>query len=278
MSSAVRVEIIPTQGIVDRVRDALPTGSTVTVTCLPKHGLEKTVSASLSLADAGFDVIPHLAARQVPSADALASTLDRLGDAGVASLFLIGGDGSGAALPYADGSALLTAVRARAGARFSLGVAAYPDGHPLFGRREGINLLLAKQLEADFAVTQMCFDPAVAAGFLADARDAGVRMPVWLGAPAPVRPSRLIAIGAKIGVATSLSFARKGSTFRLLTGPAFDTAAFVRAVESELAGLGSASGGSRSVELRSLGDAWLSFAGTHVYSFNGLATVRDLAF
>jgi methylenetetrahydrofolate reductase (NADPH) len=42
-----RIEIIPSAGIVDLVQELVPRTTTLTMTCLPHHGIERTVRASV---------------------------------------------------------------------------------------------------------------------------------------------------------------------------------------------------------------------------------------
>ncbi|MFH8252550.1 methylenetetrahydrofolate reductase [Microbacterium sp. B2969] len=240
-----RVEVIPTEGIVGRAVDALAPGTTVTVTALPGYDVEATVRTALKLAEAGMRAVPHVAASRIGTAARLADMLARFDDSPVDSLFVIGGDGDAAATEFGDGSGLLRVIRERSGDRFSLGVAAYPEGHPAFDRARGLEILAAKAPLADFAVTQLCFDAWEIVRFAAD-----VPLPLWIGVPAPVGLAKLLSIAMRIGVGPSLSFARKGANRRLLGG--FDAARL------------------RAEIVRGLGEAAVPAEGFHVYSFNAL--------
>src|SRR5271157_6088526 len=68
---SARLEVIPTKGATERVRGALPLGTTVTVTCSPQHGIDRTIEVAEQLSGAGFAVVPHLAARMVSGGDHL---------------------------------------------------------------------------------------------------------------------------------------------------------------------------------------------------------------
>lgn len=249
MLTADRVEIVPVPGIVEQVQRHLHPGSSVSVTALPSSSIRETVDVALQLAEAGYEAVPHLAAARIPGTRDLDSILSRLADSSVAELFLIGGDGAVEGV-FPDGGALLSEVRDRAGERFRLGVAAYPEGHPAFDVRHGIEVLRAKAAEADFAVTQLCFDGVAIGGFIRAAVAEGVRLPFWLGVPGRVGLTRLLRIAARIGVGPSLDFARKGSNLRLLGR--YDSASL------------------REEALVHSGPAASAIAGFHVYSFNAL--------
>lgn len=256
MLTTDRIEIVPVPGIVEQVRRHLPAGSAVSVTALPSHSIRETIDVALQLAAAGYDAVPHLAAARMHSARDLESVLSRLSDSSVAQVFVVGGDGPAAGV-FADGTALLREVRDQAGERFRLGVAAYPEGHPAFDVRAGREILRRKALEADYAVTQMCFDGAVLGRFVRQAVADGIRLPFWLGVPGRVGVTRLLRIAARIGVGPSLAFARKGSNLRLLGG--FDSTSLRRDT------------------LAHLGTAAPAIAGFHVYSFNALDRIDPRA-
>lgn len=57
-----RVEIIPTDGIVEAVGRALPASTAINVTCLPHHGIGPTLRTAVQLSERGYTAIPHLAA------------------------------------------------------------------------------------------------------------------------------------------------------------------------------------------------------------------------
>jgi methylenetetrahydrofolate reductase (NADPH) len=48
MMFPVRIEVIPSTGIVDQVRQTVPLTTTLTVTCLPHHGIERTMRAGVA--------------------------------------------------------------------------------------------------------------------------------------------------------------------------------------------------------------------------------------
>ena len=87
-----RFEILPLDGIEERVREHLGTDVKLTVTASPRKGLEATLALSERLADAGYPVVPHLSARLVRDRAQLEEVLERLLAAGVRELFVPAGD------------------------------------------------------------------------------------------------------------------------------------------------------------------------------------------
>ena len=108
----------------------------------------------------------------------------------------------------------------RAAGSRSIGVAAYPEGHPKIDDDELDRALLAKRPLCSYAVTQMCFDALAVERWLRHARDLGFDRPVHVGIPGPVAAVRLAKVATRIGVGASLRYAlkQKGSTSLLRRG------------------------------------------------------------
>jgi methylenetetrahydrofolate reductase (NADPH) len=237
-----RLEIVPTEGIVAKVAAAVPEGSSLTVTCLPHHGIEPTSDTSLRLADLGYRVVPHLAARSIGDRPRLARMIADFEAAGITEVFAISGDAARPAGPYADSLALMEDIAGLSGGRLAVGVAGYPEGHPDRTGAELLDALLAKQHLASSVVTQMCFSAAAITDYVALLRGEGVDLPVWAGLPGRVPRARLVALAAKIGVGQSLTFlSRKGPLARrLLSGGTYSPEGLVAELEAaraELAGI-----------------------------------------
>ena len=49
-----RIEIIPSEGIVEKVTAAVPLSTTLTITCLPHHGIERTMRTAVQLSVLGY--------------------------------------------------------------------------------------------------------------------------------------------------------------------------------------------------------------------------------
>src|SRR5919112_4401950 len=100
MMFPVRIEIIPAQGIVEQVLALVPRTTTLSVTCLPHHGIERTMRTSVELSGAGYTVVPHLAARSISSRAELTEIVRACDAAGIGEVFVIGGDRKEAAGVY----------------------------------------------------------------------------------------------------------------------------------------------------------------------------------
>ena len=155
----IRIEIIPSGGIVERVTDPVPLTTTLTVTCLPHHGIERTMRAAVQLGVLGYTVIPHLAARSLHDRAELTGILRDCDAAGIREVFVIGGDRKQPAGPYESALPLLEDIAQYSGGSMRAGIAGYPEGHPSAGPVDLLDALLAKQHLASHVVTQMCFPP-----------------------------------------------------------------------------------------------------------------------
>ena len=105
-----RFEVIPTTGVIEKVRGVLATGATVTVTSSPRYGIDRSLETAEQLTDAGFVVVPHLAARMVSDRFHLERILERLQRAGIHEAFVVGGDASVPVGPFRDAGDLLEAL------------------------------------------------------------------------------------------------------------------------------------------------------------------------
>lgn len=254
-----RFEVLPLPGVEAQVA-VLPVGATVAITCSPSRGVEATVALAERLAADGFHAVPHLAARAVPDEASLHAWVARLDAAGVREVFVVGGD-SAQVGPYADGLALLAALE-HAGHPFAdVGVPAYPEGHPAIDDATLWADLLAKQAHASYCVTQLCFESARVAAWLATARAVGIGMPVVVGLPGVVEPRRLVRVSLRIGVGESARFAARNASlaWRLLRPGGYRADALVRNLARRLG-------------------AEAGIAGVHLYTFNQVAaTARWVA-
>ncbi|SMH45995.1 methylenetetrahydrofolate reductase (NADPH) [Rathayibacter oskolensis] len=250
--SRVRFEIIPSDDIAERAERAFPdpAGVTLTITSLPQHGTERTVDTALELAARGFGVVPHLAARNVSGRSELERILGRLREAGVDEAFVVSGDAKNAAGSYSTSLELIRdAVEISPG--LALDIAGYPEGHPHLSDESIARHLRERAPFIRGIVTQMCFDVDAVVRYAEGLRPQGIAAPVWAGVPGPVERTRLLTLGARIGVGASLGFLSRNSSVAggLLRGRRFDPTAFVRRLE--------AAAGDR-------------LHGLHVYTFNEL--------
>jgi methylenetetrahydrofolate reductase (NADH) len=252
---ATRYEVLPFHSA-EREAKAAPHPLTLTVTCSPRRGVDHSLDTAVRLRELGHAVILHVAARTVRGPQHVDAILERMAAAGIGDVFLIGGDSAEPHGPYASALELLPQLRRHPLAPRTIGVAAYPEGHPLIDDATLLSVLAHKDGQADYMTTQMCFDPVALLRWLAGVREAGIGLPAYLGVPGAVDRRRLLEISMRIGVGASISFARKQHGMRRLFGRHMETAERFNDAAA-------------TPEARRLG-----VAGLHYYSFNKLvATV-----
>lgn len=229
----------------------------LTVTTSPKHGVDHSVEVAEQFRQAGHTVTIHVAARMVRGEDHLTEILRRARVAGIDDLFVIGGDAEEPSGPFASAGDLLQVLVGHPLRPATIGIGAYPEGHPLIAPDVLAAALEEKAKVADYIVTQLCFDMKTVTNWLEGVRAKGITQPVVLGAVGPVERMRLLEIATRIGVGPSLRFLKKQrgimQLFRSPTHSAttfYDTAAPVASRHD------------------------LGIAGFHFFTFNDLVGTR----
>jgi methylenetetrahydrofolate reductase (NADPH) len=253
LTAMARLEVLPFASVEPEL-DALAAGTQVTVTCSPRHGIDHTLAFTETWAARGLQVVPHLAARLVEDAAHAARIAERVTGAGVTEVFVIGGDRTPPVGTYAGAAGLLADLAPRLRG-VSIGVAGYPEGHPLIEPERLAAALEAKQRYATSIVTQLCFDPDRIVGFVRSLRDTGVTTPVLVGVAGAVDRRRLFELSLRIGVGASTGFLRKNrrAAAQLLTRH-YDPGDLVTRLETH-----------------QRAEPTLGIAGLHVFTFNQLA-------
>ena len=201
-----------------------PSGTRVYVSAVPKRPAQEAIEAAAQLRKAGFEPVPHLAARGFASAHALDDFLTRLsGEAGVVRLLIIAGDHEEpagdfhSALEVIDGGAL---QRHGIG---EIGIAGYADGHPRIPQ-QGLDRALADKIRSAEAtgmavhiVSQFCFDAQEIVQWIARLRDFGLEHPVRIGFAGPTNLATLLRYAKRCGVrASAQRLAREAGLLRQL--------------------------------------------------------------
>jgi methylenetetrahydrofolate reductase (NADPH) len=230
-----RFELIPLKTALEKA-EALPSGSAVTVTASPSHGIEATFDLADGVAALGHEVTPHLSAHMVRDRAHLAELLARARDAGFRSAFVVGGDARDKG-EFHDGLMLLRAIHEIGNPFDTIGVPAYPEGHGDIADDVLMRALRDKQPMAQHMSTQMCFNPGAVAGWVARMRREGITLPIHLGTPGVAEITKLMTIAARIGVADSARYLKKNKSMvgQLMKGGSFGPDAFLRALATTLA-------------------------------------------
>ena len=202
------MEVFPTDSIESRL-GVLEPNSYVAVTCSPSKGVDVTLELSERLANRGFRVVPHVAAKMVRDKRHLHEIIARLNDLPIISIFVPGGDSDAPLGDYSTALALLRDIAEIDHNFTEIGVAAHPEGHPEVAADELVRALLRKQEVANYLVTQMCFDADVIVTWLRSIREQGVTLPAWLGLPGVADRASLLKTSLRIGVGDSLRYLKR---------------------------------------------------------------------
>jgi methylenetetrahydrofolate reductase (NADPH) len=248
-----RFEVLPLGRSQEEAAE-LPCPVRITITCSPKHGPDRSVEVARCMRELGHEVTIHLAARMVRDRDHLDLLLAEMAEIGVDDAFVIGGDAPHVHGDYASAVELLPHIAEHPQRPRTVGIAAYPEGHPAIDEATLADALRRKAPLADYVTTQLCFEPEPLLDWVRAARAGGLELPVIVGLPGVVDRRRLMEISMRIGVGPSLRFLRKQHGFfrRMLgrSGPAGE-----KLLDSLVT---------------CLGDPELGIAGFHYYTFNKL--------
>jgi methylenetetrahydrofolate reductase (NADPH) len=225
----------------------------VTITASPRRGLEATLALSERLARAGYPVVPHLSARLIRDRPHLEEAVARLRAAGVRELFVPAGDATEPG-EFHGAAELLEAMGPLREQFDDIGITGYPESHHLISDEETIQAMFAKAPMATCIISQICFDADVIAGWIAEVRRRGTRLPIWIGLPGSVEYAKLMRISMKIGLGESARFLRHHRNWmaRLVTRK-FKPDPLLRGLAPTLA------------------DPAANVAGFHLYTFNEVA-------
>ena len=260
LASRTRFELVPTKDV-DAAISALAPASPVSVTCSPTKGVQATLDLTARLLDLGHDAVPHVSARLFEGPHQIRGLTDWIERHGLRELFVIAGDCEHPRGPYADSISFLRELLAL-GPVSRIGVPAYPDGHPFVDAAALRAALHTKQaILADAGVrgsltTQMCLDPERVRRWLEDERTNGLVLPVDLGVPGVVERAKLMTMGVRLGIGTSLRFLRKhrSTVMTMLAPGGYDPTELVSAVADDAPRLG--------------------IRGLHAFTFNRVETTR----
>jgi len=203
--AASRIEVLPS---VDRekVLAVVPRGSTLTVTCSPKLGIEVTVETAVALKRAGYNVVPHFAARAVRDPSHFTSLWRTCSQEGIDELFLVQGDDERPVGQFATVSALLRVLDKLDPTPRRIGIACSPEGHSQLSDERLERSLLSRQVYANYAVTNLIFDPMAFVRWLTRLRTRGFRLPIYIGTVGPLRLERVVRIAAKFSLHASRTY------------------------------------------------------------------------
>jgi methylenetetrahydrofolate reductase (NADPH) len=238
-------ELVPMKSIEDAI-DALPPNADVSVTCSPAKGIAATQEYTERLLELGHRPTPHISARLVESPVHAKQIATWLREQQVPEVFVIAGDATEPAGPYEGALPFMRDLLDADPGVARVGFTGYPDGHAFIDAADLVEQVHAKQsLLADAGVdgwisTQMCFDADRIRQWLNDQRAAGLSLPIRLGIPGVVDRTRLMTMGARLGVGTSLRYLSKNrsTVMKLMAPGGYDPTDLVVALAPDAVTLG----------------------------------------
>jgi methylenetetrahydrofolate reductase (NADPH) len=224
--SSASVEVSSRGHQLQELRDHFARGTDVTITFLPGDNYRHNVETASALRRAGYNPVPHIAAREMPSREALDDFLARArGEADVRRVVLIAGDLALAKGPFRSSLDVCASGLIEARGILSVSVAGHPEGHPYLSAANAFKVLEAwrdwgqlTKIRVD-VVTQFCFESAPILGWIGELDTRGIGLPVIVGLAGPATPATLTKFALRCGIGNSMRSLRSqiGRFGRLLT-------------------------------------------------------------
>lgn len=203
------MEVLPKQDFdCARLHRFLPAKTRIFIPHLPKTTLKEIIVTVRNLKLAGFEPVPHVAARRIADSSELMAFLASLYEEGVQELLVIAGNtiSSGEYKQCIDllDSEVFTQFRFK-----RLLFAGHPEGHPDVDRDQIEGALLKKIRLAHqrgyetAVVTQFCFNIQATRHWLHRIRNAGINEPIYIGLTGPASFKTLLRFASICGVSAS---------------------------------------------------------------------------
>ena len=224
--SSASVEVSSRGHQLQELRDHFARGTDVTITFLPGDNYRHNVETASALRRAGYNPVPHIAAREMPSREALDDFLARArGEADVTRVLLIAGDLALAKGPFRSSLDVCASGLIEARGILSVSVAGHPEGHPYLSAANAFKVLEAWRDWGQLTkirvhvVTQFCFKSAPILGWIGELDARGIGLPVIVGLAGPATPATLTKFALRCGIGNSMRSLRSqiGRFGRLLT-------------------------------------------------------------
>lgn len=206
------IEILPKLNFdCEKIQQFLPAKTRVFIPHLPKTTLPEIVDTVKSLKLAGFEPVPHIAARRMSDEVELKNLLSSLYDLKVQELLLIAGSRNEPIGEYQHCNDLLNSAVFNQFRFKRLLFAGHPEGHINIAQEEIEAALLKKVQLANkrgyetAIVTQFCFNKKVILHWFLGIVKAGIEQPVYIGITGPAKFKTLLRYSAICGVSTSAS-------------------------------------------------------------------------
>lgn len=240
---AASVEVTPKQ--VDKdpsILDRIPPGTRTYLVDLGTMSASEWAALTRTVARAGLEPVPHIAARRITSAVDLEERLAAMtGEAGVRDALLIAGGAGDPAGPFTSSMDVLESGLLDRYAITRLAVAGHPEGSPdipdhLIAQALDWKQQFAERTGADVRIaTQFGFDGEAAIRWAEALRGAEINLPIHLGVAGPASIKSLLKYAAMCGVRASSAFAFKRGAAIASLMTSYSPEPFVQPVERHVA-------------------------------------------
>jgi methylenetetrahydrofolate reductase (NADPH) len=224
--SSASVEVSSRGHQLAELRDHFAPGTDVTITFLPGDNYRHNAETATALRRAGYNPVPHIAAREMASREALDDFLARLRDeADVTRILLISGDTALARGPFKSSRDVCASGLLEAHGIARLSVAGHPEGHPYLETAEALDVLdgwrewgRERKIQVE-VMTQFCFESAPIRGWIGGLHARRIQLPGIVGLAGPATPATLMKFALRCGIGNSMRAVRSqiGRFGRLLT-------------------------------------------------------------
>lgn len=190
---------------------SLQPGTEVFIASLPSLDIRQTVETAICLHQGGLVPVPHLAARNLASLEAVSDALMEMSQkAGADRALVIAGDRPEPLGELHDSLQILKSDVLRKAGLKKVYLSCYPEGHPTIERnrlkaamQQKLDLVTASGLRAEF-VSQFAFEAEPYIQMARELRQAGIQLPIRAGLAAPASPATLLKYAMMCGVGPSI--------------------------------------------------------------------------
>jgi methylenetetrahydrofolate reductase (NADPH) len=197
----------------------LDPGTEVSLAWIPGSNPMDMIAPAASLKRAGHIPIPHVGARHLVSALQLQQLAERLKDAGVDRVLIIGGDRATPAGPYDSTLAVMQAGAFQRVGITRIAVSGFPEGNPHISEKilnqaleAKVNLARKDGLQLSI-ITQFCFKAEPVIAWVQAVRARGIDVPIRVGLAGPASLLTLMRYAVRCGVGNSLHVLKENPSF-----------------------------------------------------------------
>jgi methylenetetrahydrofolate reductase (NADPH) len=209
--SSASVEISSHGHQLGELSEQFAAGTDVTITFLPGDNFRSNVETATLLRRAGFNPVPHIAAREIFSRDALNDFVAQLrGGADVRRVLLVAGDVAASRGPFKSSRDVVATGLLQAHGISRVSIAGHPEGHPYLDEAATFaSLERWRDWSRETAVgvdivTQFCFEATPILKFLGELKARSIDLPVIVGLAGPATPATLTKFALRCGIGNSI--------------------------------------------------------------------------